>query len=887
MIHRINPPLVVSADASSQSTGTIQFSNSNGVSFGLLNGVITASAVGGGGGGAAITVSDPATSLVASRIALTESNGLSMAFLTTTGGRVTITGSYTVPSTAGLLSAFNVSAGTTSNNLSNVVFSDSNNVSFGLNGSTVTASASYSQSTAPGGVAAGGATATSGTVIFSNSNGLTFGLNGQTVTASYTVPTVTNSSMSFSDANTSGTLARLAVTNLNGVTLSFSTGAGGSHTLVGSHNAITTGRASSDAVGLNTAKTNVTWTVNSSGLSLDAGGYAGTGFTSTTTAGTAIVGTHNTAGLSLGVPTIITNALTSQSSWTVSDNATSLTLSRLAFTQSNGLTLSLSTGAGAATVIGSYTVPTVPAQFSGGLSNGGNTSGDTGVVTGRVVFVGGNNITVSGSTNAGSMTITVSGPNVGGAQTGISGIVVSDTTYTSGTVSFSNQANVTIGSSANGATQYIRLSVAAQSNQSAIKGLGVSNTGQTAGNTGLSTGIDWVLAGSQSITLSQSTAGGGPNTIWFQHPAWLTTADLSANSSKYVQNWKLTGNTAGTTSSAQGTDLWISGGNSITVSGNSNTIVLSVGAYITTARASTDAIGLNTAKTNVTWTVNSSGLSLDAGGYAGTGFTSTTTAGTAIVGTHNTAGLSLGVPAYLTTQTNVAFSAVGGSSNFQTLSFSNANGVSFTNTNGQVGASIAPRKVSHLPLFDNPWGQTNFSISNATFSLQHFNPRADLTATQANLLLALSGNSGSSGALTVSLGVYTMAGSTASLASSDSRQISWTSGSQTTASTRYGGVSGTMYRTVALGSWGLSAGDYLIGVWFRTTNDGTWRAFGQQGPTIVNGIDANETNAYLPGFSTSSFTTAMPASINVTDTNYVRTGGSALQHAAAVLLGTF
>jgi len=46
--------------------------------------------------------------------------------------------------------------------------------------------------------------------------------------------------MTVSDAATSGTLARIAFTNLNGVTLSLSTGAGGSHTIVGSHNALTT-----------------------------------------------------------------------------------------------------------------------------------------------------------------------------------------------------------------------------------------------------------------------------------------------------------------------------------------------------------------------------------------------------------------------------------------------------------------------------------------------------------------------------------------------------------------------------------------------------------------------------------------------------------------------
>lgn len=167
-------------------------------------------------------------------------------------------------------------------------------------------------------------------------------------------------------------------------------------------NYLTTARASNDAIGLNTANSNVTWTADSRGLSLDARGYAGTG--------TAITGgsvTLNSGGISINLPAYLTTAM-----------------------QSNR---------------GSDFVQAT-AGFNG---------------------------------------------------TNISGTIASNS---------------------------ISMSVAAQSNQSAIKAFGVSNTGQTAGNTGVSTGIDWVLAGSGSITLSQSTAAGGPNTAWIQHPAWLTTA---------------------------------------------------------------------------------------------------------------------------------------------------------------------------------------------------------------------------------------------------------------------------------------------------------------------------------------------------------------------------
>src|SRR5207253_1025273 len=137
----------------------------------------------------------------------------------------------------------------------------------------------------------------------------------------------------------------------------------------------------------------------------------------------------------------------------------------------------------------------------------------------------------------------------------------------------------------------------------------VSDTGQTAGNTGVSTGVDWVLAGSGSITLSQSTAGGGPNTVWVQHPAWLTTAALSQDSSKYAGTngaitggsitvntsgvsvnlpayistqstqflaLTLAGNTAGTSTfhATNNASLFLNGGNNITLSGNGSTVTI-------------------------------------------------------------------------------------------------------------------------------------------------------------------------------------------------------------------------------------------------------------------------------------------------------------------------
>src|SRR6266581_4579671 len=133
----------------------------------------------------------------------------------------------------------------------------------------------------------------------------------------------------------------------------------------------------------------------------------------------------------------------------------------------------------------------------------------------------------------------------------------------------------------------------------------------------------------------------------------------------------------------------------------------------------------------------------------------------------------------------------------RSISFSGLGAVSVGYSNNNVVISSPTRTVAQLPSHDNPW-QTNFPISNASLSFQHFNPRADIIASQANLLMALNGNTNSTGALTISLGIYIMSGSTMALASSDSRQITWTSGNQTTNSTVYGGISGTRYRTVGL-----------------------------------------------------------------------------------------
>jgi fibronectin-binding autotransporter adhesin len=175
-----------------------------------------------------------------------------------------------------------------------------------------------------------------------------------------------------------------------------------------------------------------TITINAPAIS----SISGTGNLSVAIAGSTISLGANAAAVSIGGNSTSAGAgFSNVSSGTlVLAGGNNITLSQ------NGASVTISAGAGGG------------AQLSAGVSTGGNTSGNTGIYSGQVVFAGGNNITLSVSSGAaGAQTITISGANAGGAQTGISGLVVSNTTYTSGTVTFQNANGISFGSSgANG-----------------------------------------------------------------------------------------------------------------------------------------------------------------------------------------------------------------------------------------------------------------------------------------------------------------------------------------------------------------------------------------------------------------------------------------------------
>jgi hypothetical protein len=261
----------------------------------------------------------------------------------------------------------------------------------------------------------------------------------------------------------------------------------------------------------------------------------------------------------------------------VSGGTASQLRSDITFVDSNGVSWGLDTGANAgkitATVKTDY-LTTAMLSNAATISNIKVSAGTASQLRSDITFVDSNGVSFGLDTgaNAGKITATVKTDYLTSQSNQAAS--ASNGSFTFQTLGFSNANNVTFGTSAG---SIVSASVAAQSNQSAIKGLGASNTGNTAGNTGISTGIDWVIAGTNQATISESTAGGGPNTLWIN----VTTAAQTNQSAIKGFGASNTGNTAGNTGISTGVDWVLAGSTNITVSestvgGGPNTLWLSV-----------------------------------------------------------------------------------------------------------------------------------------------------------------------------------------------------------------------------------------------------------------------------------------------------------------------
>jgi hypothetical protein len=458
------------------------------------------------------------------------------------------------------------------------------------------------------GLSAGTQSVSTGTVAFANSNGITFGMSGSNqITASHnglTTAAQSNHSHNLATTTTNGSQIVVATTNSAGATIAVPA-------------FLTTAQA--PGAYLTTAA-----------LSADSSKYAGT--TSGFTGGASISGsmTHNTAGLaiSLSHPAWLTTAAQSSASnvsgviaGTNATGGTATLSGNVSFGNANGV--SFYTSAGNAVVASVKTDYLTTAMAS---NAGSNFVGLNSGLTGNGV---------SATINSSGISLNVPAFLTTAAQSGHSHGMVTTTT---------NGSLVTVAGNSGGYTLAVPPFVtAAAGGGDGYNILGVNGAGT-----------------SLSATLQLSNA----NNVSFGLNAGTITASAS-----YVND--LTSGRAGTgyTSTTQAGS---------TVGATNNTAGLSMawppflttaqpaGAYLTTARASNDAIGLNSGLTanGVSMTANSSGLSLnfpaflttaalsaDSSKYAGTGSGFTGGASISATLTHNTQGLSISLshPAWLTT----------------------------------------------------------------------------------------------------------------------------------------------------------------------------------------------------------------------------------------------
>ena len=334
--------------------------------------------------------------------------------------------------------SINLSAGTTSNNLTNFVLSNSNGLAFGLNGSTITGSYTVPTQTA---------------YSFQNGNGVSFGTNGSTVTATVATNyqsqgaylTTARASNDAIGLNTALTANGLSVTaNSSGLSINVPAW-------------LTTAmqsNASTQFVQANAgfAGTNASGTIASNGISISvaAGGGAGDGYNilgvngvGTSASTTLQLNNGNNVSFGLNAGTITASASYSQSTQPVAASASngSFNFSTLKFVEGSGVTWATQANGIQASVKTDY--QSSNANYLTSQSNQA-ISGSNGSFTFQTATFGSSNgmhfYTTNGSL-VGSYTVP--------AQTN-PGASASNGSFSFQTLNFSNANNVTFGTSAGG-----------------------------------------------------------------------------------------------------------------------------------------------------------------------------------------------------------------------------------------------------------------------------------------------------------------------------------------------------------------------------------------------------------------------------------------------------
>lgn len=248
----------------------------------------------------------------------------------------------------------------------------------------------------------------------------------------------------------------------------------------------------------------------------------------------------------------------------------------------------------------------------------------------------------------------------------------------------------------------------------------------------------------------------------------------------------------------------------------------------------------------------------------------------------NSNGISFGLNGSVITASQQYDVIVAGTQSFTgggTLSFANSNGFSF----GMSNSSVITLDYGGFSSWSNGQIVSSFGSSNGFLSLNPIVVDYAITATNAIWLANFSGLTNSSGVISFSLGVYTLAGGTTgtlNLASSSTSAYTWTSGAAFSSQTGVG------YRQMRLNSWAFTPGLYVFAFNAQTANSASMSLYGIYQLNTIVALASQLTNLVFPGLTQAS-TAGLPAAISVSNTSgYIRSGSSAFQQPWLLFQGT-
>jgi hypothetical protein len=229
--------------------------------------------------------------------------------------------------------------------------------------------------------------------------------------------------------------------------------------------------------------------------------------------------------------------------------------------------------------------------------------------------------------------------------------------------------------------------------------------------------------------------------------------------------------------------------------------------------------------------------------------------------------------------------ATGGASG---VVFSNSNGISFGANGGTITAQL-PSVSLFRP--DSDYAGS-FSIvpssSTVNMSIRRFSVPHQISATELDLLAHLTVAGSTAGSFSLSAAIYTFAGSTASSASSGSVGYTFNSGTNSSAASIYGANSGTRWRTMSIGTWNLTPGEYLMAIMGSINGPagttGSMSIYGASSVSIAGVVGGGNFSQYWGDGVFASGTGVFPSSIHLSA--LTQTGAQAAGQPNFRLIGT-